>query len=81
MEKLDATDRGLLALLQDGRNCKPSATRLAHILHVPITTVHSKLRRLERLGVVKSYVGLLNGKATGKPRRCPLWLSFCADVR
>ncbi|MDD5317213.1 MAG: Lrp/AsnC family transcriptional regulator [Candidatus ainarchaeum sp.] len=65
MEKLDATDRELLKLLQKGDMCKPGSTKLAHRLKAPITTVHSKLKRLEKLGVIKGYPAAVDGKKVG----------------
>jgi Lrp/AsnC family leucine-responsive transcriptional regulator len=66
MVELDKTDRQLLALVQKGDMCKPSTTTLAHRLGLPTTTVHNRLRRLEKDGIVAGYHASVDAKKAGK---------------
>lgn len=66
MKDIDEKERELLNLLQKGDLCVPRTTRLAHKLQIPITTLHSKLKKFERDGVVKGYRAILDGKKVGK---------------
>src|SRR5690606_42132600 len=54
---LDATDRRLIALLQD--NARESVTELARKLKLGRSTVHERIARLERNGVILGYAPLL----------------------
>jgi DNA-binding Lrp family transcriptional regulator len=62
--KLDALDIKVLEIIQ--RNSKPSTTEIARDLGVPVTTVYSKIRRLEKAGVIQGYRAILDGKKLGK---------------
>ena len=57
---LDEKDLEILRILQ--RNCKLSTRELASQLNCPITTVYSKIRRMEKSGLIKSYKAILNAK-------------------
>jgi DNA-binding Lrp family transcriptional regulator len=54
---LDATDRRLIALLQD--NARESVTELARKLKLGRSTVHERLAKLERSGVILGYAPIL----------------------
>lgn len=56
--KLDATDRKLLCYLQE--DCKQTNKELSSKLNLSITAVYERIKKLERAGVVKKYVGLLD---------------------
>lgn len=62
--KLDGLDIKILRILQE--NCKLSAREMASQLDVPITTVYSRIKRLEDLGLIKGYRALLDSKKLGK---------------
>lgn len=66
MKELDEKERELLNLLQKGDFCVPRATRLAHKLQIPTTTLHSKLKKLEQQGIIRGYKAELDGKKVGK---------------
>ncbi len=56
--ELDATDKKLIALLQ--KDCKQTTKYYADILQLSKTAVYERIKRLERLGVIKNYVALVN---------------------
>lgn len=53
MQKLDATDQGLLSMLRD--NARTSIVDLAKRLGVSRATVQNRMRRLEDEGVIDGY--------------------------
>ncbi|PCN50938.1 AsnC family transcriptional regulator [Candidatus Geothermarchaeota archaeon ex4572_27] len=55
---LDEKDLKLLSLLQ--KNSNMSIKELAKRIGSPITTVYSRIRRLERLGIIKRYTAILD---------------------
>ena len=58
--KLDEKDLAILALIQ--RNCKLTARQIASKIDSPITTVFAKIKRMEKLGVIKEYRAILDSK-------------------
>jgi len=58
--KLDEKDLTILALIQ--RNCKLTAREVAREINSPITTVFAKIKRMEKLGIIKEYKAILNSK-------------------
>ena len=52
--KLDEKDIQILKLLQE--NCKGSMRKIARAVNSPITTVHAKIKRMKKLGIIKSYI-------------------------
>jgi Lrp/AsnC family leucine-responsive transcriptional regulator len=63
--RLDAVDVRVLEMIQ--RDSKPSTTEIARVLGVPVTTVYSKIRRLEKEGIIQGYRAVLDGKKLGRP--------------
>lgn len=62
---LDATDRRLLALLQ--ANAKATIKELAAELHLTVTPVYERIRRLEREGAILGYRAVLDRELLGLP--------------
>jgi len=60
---LDEKDLKLLMMLQNNSNV--SIKELAKKLGSPITTVYSRIRRLEKLGVIKKYTAILDANKLG----------------
>ncbi len=56
--KLDATDRKLLNYLQE--NCKQTNKELSSKLNLSVTAVYERIKKLEREGVIKQHVSILN---------------------
>jgi len=62
--RLDAVDVRVLEMIQ--RDSKPSTMEMAKVLGVPVTTVYSKIRRLEKEGVIRGYRAVLDGRKLGR---------------
>ncbi len=60
---LDETDIRLLDLLQE--DCKKTTKAYALELGLSTTAVYERIKRLERGGVIRKYVALLNKQAVG----------------
>ena len=60
---LDAIDRKLLALLQD--NAKLSQAELAKVVGLTAPSVNERIHKLERGGVIRGYVALLDERKLG----------------
>ena len=59
----DASERELLRALQE--NSQRSLRELSRQLGLPISTVHEKIKRLERDGFIKGYRAILDEKKLG----------------
>ena len=60
MEQLDKTDIAILRALQ--RNAKLTTKELADTVHLTPTPVFERLKRLERQGIIKQYVAVLDAR-------------------
>lgn len=58
--KLDEKDFRILALLQ--KNCRMTSKGIARKIDSPVTTVFAKIKRMEKLGVIKEYKAVLDAK-------------------
>ncbi|MGM5471097.1 Lrp/AsnC family transcriptional regulator [Flavobacteriaceae bacterium LMO-SS05] len=54
----DDTDKKLLALLQ--LDCKQTTKELSYKLNLSVTAVYERIKKLEREGIIDSYVALIN---------------------
>ena len=55
---MDAIDKKLLGLLQD--DTKKTTKELSMVLNLSVTAVYERIKKLEREGVIKKYVALLD---------------------
>ena len=62
---LDKKDIAILAALKE--NAKLSTQQIAKRTRIPITTVHNRIKKLEKEGVIKGYTVVLDNKKIGKP--------------
>lgn len=58
--KLDEKDLKILRLLQ--KNCRATSREIAGKIGSPVTTVFAKIKRMERLGIIKEYHAVLDAK-------------------
>lgn len=58
--KLDEKDLAIVTMIQ--KNCKFTARQIARKIDSPITTVFAKIKRMEELGIIKSYNAVLDSK-------------------
>lgn len=61
--KLDSKDMQILRMIQD--DCQLTAREISNTLDLPITTVFARIKRIERLGIVKGYHAVLDNAKLG----------------
>jgi DNA-binding Lrp family transcriptional regulator len=63
MTTLDAGDIKVLRIIQE--NCRLTAREISDRTGLPVTTVFAKIKRIERLGLVRGYHAVLDAKELG----------------
>lgn len=63
MDELDAL---ILSELQQAYSLTPKVTEIAKKLRKSSTTIHSRIKRLERQGVIRGYSAMIDPEALGK---------------
>ena len=71
---LDEKDIKILNILQ--YNCRLSAKEIAQEIGSPTTTVYAKIKRMEKLGIIRGYSALINPRAIGKGATAFILASF-----
>jgi len=71
---LDEKDRQILGLLME--DAKMSAKDISIRIESPITTVYSRIKRLEDIGVIKGYKPILDAGKLGRPTTAFIFVSF-----
>ena len=64
MMELDAIDKKLLMLLQ--KDSKVTTKRLSVQLNLSTTAVYERIKKMERVGIVKKYMAVLDKEKVGK---------------
>ena len=72
-ELLDKKDIQILRIIQ--RNSKITTREIARQLDIPVTTVFTRIKKLEQKGIIKEYRAILNEKKLGKSTTCLLYTS------
>lgn len=62
---IDDIDRTILLLLQ--QNARLSNAALADEVGLTVSTVHERVKKLERKGIIKGYGAVIDAEAVGKP--------------
>ncbi|MEN8696656.1 MAG: Lrp/AsnC family transcriptional regulator [Bacteroidia bacterium] len=62
--KIDATDAKILKYLQ--KDAKVTIKQMADWLHLTPTPVYERIKRLEKNGVIKNYVAIINPKSVDR---------------
>ena len=65
MDTLDEIDRDILKLLQ--RDAKQTTKEIAASLHLTVSPVYERIRKLESQGYIQKYVAILDQKKIGRP--------------
>lgn len=65
MERILANEEDMLLLEMLQTNCKKSLKEIAKKVGMPMSTVHEKIKRFERTGLIKSYRAILDEKKLG----------------
>jgi len=74
MEPLNERDVKILKLLQN--DCKMTAKEIAKNIGSPITTVYSKIKRMEELGIIRQYKAILDSRKLDKGTTAFILVSF-----
>ena len=67
MVKIDDLDKKILESLKDKKAVNPNITFIAKKLKKPVATIHSRMKKLEKHGVVSKYVPILRYEEKEKP--------------
>jgi Lrp/AsnC family leucine-responsive transcriptional regulator len=62
---IDQIDRQIISLLQE--DARLSNAALAEKVGLTVSTVHERVKKLERKGIIRGYVALVDAEALGKP--------------
>jgi Lrp/AsnC family transcriptional regulator, leucine-responsive regulatory protein len=62
---IDSIDRKLLEMLQD--NARASNAEMAEAVGLTVSSVHERVKKMERKGIIKGYVALVDPEKLGKP--------------
>ena len=73
-ELLDKKDIQILRITQ--RNSKITTREIARQLNIPVTTVFTRIKKLEQKGIIKEYRAILNEKKLGKGTTAFILASF-----
>jgi DNA-binding Lrp family transcriptional regulator len=74
MSKMDNNDMKLLQLVH--KDSKQSVQELAKETGLPPTTVHNRIKRMEKEGIIKSYTADVDWRKAGKPVMAYVLVSF-----
>ncbi|MBI3050990.1 Lrp/AsnC family transcriptional regulator [Candidatus Woesearchaeota archaeon] len=61
---LDSKDTSIISVLR--QDAKLSTQQISKKTGIPITTVHNRIRKLQKAGVIKAYTIILDNKKIGK---------------
>lgn len=65
--ELDELDKNIVRLLQNKKMCGPKISKIANALKLPSSTIHSRIKHLEKEKVITGYNALVDSKKLGKP--------------
>jgi len=74
MITLDSGDLKVLRIIQE--NCRLTAREISDRTGLPVTTVFAKIKRIERLGLVRGYHAVLNARELGCGTTAFILVSF-----
>ncbi len=76
---LEAKNRGILELLQ--QNSRMSVREIAKILDMPPTTIHSRIKKMERDGLITGYTVKLDENKLGVGTKAFVFISLESNVK
>ncbi|MGD8565660.1 MAG: Lrp/AsnC family transcriptional regulator [Candidatus Bathyarchaeota archaeon] len=74
MKQIDEKDIEILRLLQ--KNCRITAREIAKRVGSPITTVYTRIKKMEERGTIKHYKAILDSKKLDKGTTAFILVSF-----
>ena len=72
-------EKRILEILQE--NCRLTVKEIARKIDSPITTIYSKLKKLEKKGYIKKYTAIINEKKLGLTTTAYILLSFSYETK
>ncbi len=63
---MDELDKRIISELQESYSLTPKVTEIAKRLGKSSTTIHSRIKRMERQGIITGYTARLNAEKLGK---------------
>lgn len=72
--ELDRKDIQILRILQ--KNSKITTREIAKQINIPVTTVFTRIKKLEKKGIISGYRAILDGKKLGKGTTAFILASF-----
>lgn len=66
MEEIDETDSRIIKALQNRNSCSPKVTQIAEELEMPPSSLHSRIKKLEKRGIIDEYSANINPEKVGK---------------
>jgi len=79
MATLDSGDLKVLRIIQE--DCRLTAREISGLTDLPVTTVFAKIKRMERLGLVKGYYAVLNARELGAGTTAFILASFSSKSK
>jgi DNA-binding Lrp family transcriptional regulator len=76
--KLDEKDESILRIIE--RKSGLSSRALSNMLGIPISTVHRRIKKMEKEGVIKGYKALLDYEKTVRPIGCLLLIDLAEII-
>jgi Lrp/AsnC family leucine-responsive transcriptional regulator len=73
-EILDPKDIEILEVIQE--NCRLTAREISDRIDLPITTVFAKIKRMERIGIIRAYHAILDAARLGIGTTAFIFASF-----
>ena len=73
-QSIDEKDKEILDMLMT--NAKVSAKDISTKLEAPITTIYSRIKRLEDVGIIKGYKPILDAAKLGRPTTAFIFAQF-----
>jgi DNA-binding Lrp family transcriptional regulator len=76
---LKKKDREILKILQS--NARLSVRNIAQQLNIPPTTIHSRIKKMEREGIIKGYTVILDEKKLGILAKAFIFVSLSSKYK
>ena len=71
---LNEKDQQILTVLKD--NAKLTTSQISKLIRIPITTIHNRIKKLEKEGVIKNYTLNLDFEKLGKPLKAYILITI-----
>ena len=76
--KLDEKDIKILEIIKE--NAKLTSSQISKKTRIPITTIHNRIKKLEKQGIIKNYTVSLDFEKIGKPLAAYILLTVNQNI-